>query len=311
MTTPRYVFVGGLQRSGTTLLGRILAQHSQIAGLVNTGRPGGEGQFIQDVFPTDLGMGARPLRAGNTVRWAFHPQAHLTEEDLADYPDAGGRLIRSWEGFWDKPNAPVRVEKTPANVMKTRFLQAAIPGSSFIVITRNPIMQALAVRKWAPRTYRIGFGLNKILDHWFAAMETFRTDAPQVDRVLTVTYEELMRNPRTVIDRIQKFIGVPVEPLDLAAIGERSHRYRLYWARMSGDAPGAPFVSTIPLRSRLSPLWRQLERAVVDARGVGTARKLKAAYSARAAQFGYDLTDVDSFSMTDTTTGSINETAEH
>lgn len=294
-----YLFIGGLQRSGTTLLGRLLAQHSEIAGLVNTGRPGGEGQFVQDVFPTDLGMGARRFRAGNTVRWAWHPEAHLTEVDLPKRPNAAQRLTDAWAPFWDKPGAPVLAEKTPANVMKTRFLQAAFPSASFVIITRNPIMQALAVRKWAPRTWRIGFGLSRIIDHWLTAMETFRIDSEHLDRVMVVSYEELMADPDAVLERVQRFLGVTLEKIDTSSVHERSNLYRDYWLRMSGKAPGTPFISTIPNRSPMSPVARALERVVVTAKGDGTARRIRERYAARIAQFGYSLDDVDTHTPVD------------
>jgi hypothetical protein len=48
----RLVFVGGLHRSGTTLLGRLIAQHPDVSGFAETGVPADEGQHLLSVYPT-------------------------------------------------------------------------------------------------------------------------------------------------------------------------------------------------------------------------------------------------------------------
>ncbi len=53
----KYVFVCGLQRSGTSLLGRNVARLENCTGLTNTGVFMDEGQFIQDVYPIDNDLG--------------------------------------------------------------------------------------------------------------------------------------------------------------------------------------------------------------------------------------------------------------
>ena len=48
-----FVFVCGLQRSGTTMLYRYLGEHPSIAALEGTPRPANEGQHNQCVYPAD------------------------------------------------------------------------------------------------------------------------------------------------------------------------------------------------------------------------------------------------------------------
>jgi len=136
----RYVFVCGLHRSGTTLLTRNIARMPGCTGFANTGAIEDEGQFLQDVYPTDQQL-------GGLGRFGFNAQAHLTEKSrLLTRPNID-RLRRSWDSHWDQ-NKSIFVEKTPGNLIMTRFLQKTFPNSYFIVIKRHPIAVSLASQKW-------------------------------------------------------------------------------------------------------------------------------------------------------------------
>ena len=67
-----YVFVCGLPRSGTSVLGRNIARLENCTGLTNTGVLEDEGQFLQDVYPVASDH-------GGDGRFGFDPRMHLTE----------------------------------------------------------------------------------------------------------------------------------------------------------------------------------------------------------------------------------------
>lgn len=68
----KHLFIGGLHKSGTSLLSRILADHPQISCFANTGAPEDEGQHLQSVY--------RPARFhGGPGKFGFSPEAHLTD----------------------------------------------------------------------------------------------------------------------------------------------------------------------------------------------------------------------------------------
>ncbi|MEP6640740.1 MAG: sulfotransferase [Gaiellales bacterium] len=54
---PVLVFVGGLHRSGTSLVHRCLASHPEVSGFSDTGVPEDEGQHLQTVYPPDFRLG--------------------------------------------------------------------------------------------------------------------------------------------------------------------------------------------------------------------------------------------------------------
>ena len=237
----KMIFVGGLQRSGTTLIGRVLAEHPGVTGLTGTGTREDEGQFVQRVYPNDHEMGRRLTSVGQAVRWAFHPEAHLTEEDVSDPDRVREDLLNAWTPYMEDKSASSLVEKSPSNLMKTRFLQAVFPDAGFVVITRHPIAQALAVRKWGTYPMRSGFRLGRIVQHWLLAMETFRDDSSFLVNRVTCSYEQLVASPARTIQDFFGAVSLDSPDLQLGVTQESTLRYAAYSHRFRNrDAGGVP-----------------------------------------------------------------------
>lgn len=282
------VFIGGLQRSGTTLVGNLLAQHPAATGLVGTPTAENEGQFVQDVYLDDHRLG--DSRRGRGIRWAYHPKAHLTENDAE--PDAGSRLLACWEPYWQDPAAALAVEKSPSNVTRTRFLQAAFADARFIVVTRHPVIQALAVRKWGENRHRIGLGLTEIIDHWFAAMDVFAADRGALAAVQVVRYEDLVADPQPRLASLAAFAGLPPAPLDTADVAPRDGSYLRYWQYFSGADRSAGFQALMPRRKASSIVPRTAEQLIAGTLGRRTASEVERRFGDRMAAFGYRMEDL-------------------
>ncbi len=274
-----------MQRSGTTLLGRLLAQHPDAAGLSGTHTDEDEGQFVQDVYADDH-------RMGGPTRWAFHPQAHLTEQDVAESSVARDSLSKAWAPYVTDSDASVLIEKSPSNLTKTRWLRAVFPDSTFVVVTRHPAIQALAIQKWSGIGGSAGFGIEKRVDHWRHAMSTFRSDAAGLGDVWVVRYESLVAQPREVLDALAASIGLARFDFDVSSVRDQSSKYVDYWNAMR-DAPrgwshppvvigGFGFPGSYTGRRALSRLYWGT-RAAADREII--ARK----YSVAAADWGYDV----------------------
>ena len=249
----RLVFVAGLHRSGTSPTARLLSAHPQVSGLTATGQKEDEGQHLQDVYPA-----AR--MHGGAGRFAFSDASHLTEHSPLVSAHNAERLLAQWQPYWDL-SRPVLVEKSPPNLVMTRFLQALFPQARFLVVVRHPVVVALSTSKWAGFT-----SLGRLVEHWVRAHEIFLADAPHLERLHVLTYERLVGDPARALDEVGAFLGldgpIPRESVD----GRRSSAYAQRWAA---------------LQASRNPLHRR------------SLARMRRDYGTRIARFGYDLDDLD------------------
>jgi len=116
----RPIVVVGAPRSGTTVLGQLLARHPQLAHLEEprlTWRYGNDGKSDR-LLPAD----ARPEVC-----------THIRRTFAAAVRNAGRRRL---------------VEKTPSNSLRMGFVERVLPGCVFIHIIRNGTESTLAIRRF-------------------------------------------------------------------------------------------------------------------------------------------------------------------
>ncbi|GAB3284791.1 sulfotransferase family protein [Microbacterium lacusdiani] len=287
----RIAFIGGLQRSGTTLLGRLIAAHPDAAGLVGTHTPEDEGQFVQDVVIDDHRMAKEQAGwIGGISHWAFHPAAHMDEADAKRIPDAAARMLAGWQPYWSRPEAELYVEKSPSNLGRMRFLQEAFPRSTSIVISRHPVTQALATRKWTHPAARIGLDFEQLIDHWCVAMEMFEADQPHLRESLLVKYEDLIAKPDATMSAVGAFLGLRDVGFDVSDVSDRDGVYRRYWSAMRGQ--GERLVPLNPKGGAHREVARILERLIVPTIGRRRLARTIERYEPRIARFGYSFEDL-------------------
>jgi hypothetical protein len=228
----RLVFLGGVHRSGTTLLADLLGEHPNMSALSETGVWHDEGQFLQDVYPT-------ALDCGGPGKFAFNARARLTEADATGIdgtgPDAlAAQILGAWTPYWNLQRRYL-VEKSPPNLLRFRYLQALFPDAHFIAIVRHPVAVAYATAGWAKTP------VAELLEHWLVAHEAFERDRPAVHRLTFLRYEDLVRDVPGTLATVCASLGVEPFVPDTEVRPDTNERYLRRW-RHSRVSPLHPRV---------------------------------------------------------------------
>lgn len=202
------IFVVGPPRSGTTLLMRMLAAHSQIYSRAEPHllTPLAHLGFYDsvDAAPFDH------LQAAQSVR-AFVADLPRGEADYLDacrgYMDVlYGRMLASRGA-----GKTYFVDKTPANALVLPFISKVYPDARYVVLTRHPaaVFSSYA-NSFFDGDYEAARRFNPILDRYVPAMARFlRAGAVPL---VQVGYEALVQQPEVEMQRVCDFIGVGFEP---------------------------------------------------------------------------------------------------
>jgi hypothetical protein len=252
----RLIFIAGLHRSGTSVLFRSIRDHPQVSGFENTPSPEDEGMHLQSVYHPSG-------HYGGGGRFGFHPEAHLTEASPLITEENRRKLFAEWGHYWDLEK-PYLLEKSPPNLIRTRFLQAMFPGAYFIVAVRHPIAVSYATRAWY-RAVKVNWvPLPQLIEHWMVCHEIFQEDSAHLENVFILKYEHFVARPEHHLGRIYAFLGLEDHPTTQEV---RPHVNEKYFAKWRGRAEN------------------RLSRHTVDT--------LIGKHEARANRFGYSLIDLE------------------
>lgn len=221
----KYLFVCGLQRSGTSVLARNIGKLQNCTVFKRTGAVEDEGQYLQDVYPTNNEL-------GGTGWYGFDPQAHLTESSPLLTPENVARLKRSWHKYWNNEKQ-ICVEKTPGNLLMTRFLQAAFPNSYFVVIKRHPVAVSMANQRWkkSMASLRMGF------EHWLHCYGLYEEDKKYLEHLYELRYEDYINDPSRYHREIAAFVGTGVSADEMEELaGAHNRKYLDRWSRCLSDS---------------------------------------------------------------------------
>lgn len=225
------VFIIGLHRSGTTLVERILGGHPELAA-------GGETHDIR----TQLRRASGLHYGGDLDLRVVQARAGL------DYQAIGDGYLRGMA--WRRQGRRLFTDKLPSNYLNLGFIARALPTARFIHLVRDPLQVGLSSLRTLFGTacaysydqldfvhhYRNYRGL---MAHWRGLLG---------ERLLDVSYEDLVRRPEQESARIAAFCGLEYRP-SMLAIGERKEAVSTASSELMRDG----------IRSDRGEIWRAYE----------------------------------------------------
>ncbi len=191
---PRRIFIVGLPRSGTTLIERVLAAHSQVQAL---------GELKTFGVTTH-----RLSRAGNVRRLAPEVIAAAAQLDPLEIAE-----VYSSETAFLNDGRPYVIDKLPANHEYAGLIRLAFPDAIIVALDRNP-MDALfgAYKVMFTGAYGWSYSQDDLAAHYghFRDMMSYWKQVLG-DGLIEVSLEAVIRDPETEIRRLVEACGLPFE----------------------------------------------------------------------------------------------------
>ncbi|MEM1114615.1 MAG: aspartyl/asparaginyl beta-hydroxylase domain-containing protein [Pseudomonadota bacterium] len=172
-----------------------------------------EGQHVEGF------AGPVPLELG--LVHFFSENEMFTDMDAYDWPG----IRRVWEAQWEanNPQATIRVEKSPPNVVRMGMLDTVFPDAYFIVSWRNPYAMAEGILRNNPKAQIAQAGRHALRMLRYARENTERYG----DRMVAMSYEEIAAAPQSLLDRLVQLLP-EIGPLRVEAASEIVVKGSLY-----------------------------------------------------------------------------------
>ena len=188
---PSPIFIVGQPRTGTTLLERIVTSHSDIESA------GELQQFSLSSFRV----------SGGVERGRWSPEA-IEVYSQADPQAIGAEYIRASRPM--RTGAPRFVDKLPGNYLLAPLIAKALPQAKIIHLVRNPMDSCFSSYKQLfADAYLHSYDQKEMARHYVRyhkLMEQWRSMMPE--RILDVSYEELVQNVEVNSRRVIDFLGL-------------------------------------------------------------------------------------------------------
>jgi hypothetical protein len=249
---PSVVFIVGLQKSGTTLMTRLLNRTGLVALPWN-----GEGN---DFWGNEPPFSPTEHPAGAVYQRHRGERGHEIGADDAT-PELRELLARRLRELPDMAT-PVIANKNPYNVVRLPWLRALFPNARIIAMVRRPVPNVFSLLKKHSESEAIVAGpedgwwgvkpagwrdhveddvIERCAWQWATVNRKLEVDRPYVDDV--VAYHDLCRDPTAIVERVLD--GPLVEPLPVTRCfddeflrgSELRSKNRYFWKPVPDDEP--------------------------------------------------------------------------
>ena len=185
---PQPVFILGMFRSGSTLLEQVLGSHSQVTA-------GGEMEMVARIAQ---GLGWDPAAIAAAPAGTIDEYAHA-------YLQRIGTMF---------PGARIVTDKRPDNFWFVGLIKRMFPGARILNTVRHPLDTLVSVwTQYLSSTLAYGYSPEDIASHLFAERRMMaHWERLYPGDILSVPYEQLVKNPEAEIRRVLSFLNLPFEP---------------------------------------------------------------------------------------------------
>ena len=190
---PQPIFIIGMPRSGTTLLDRVMSNHSQVTSA---------GEL------DDFG---RQLRLASNHRITLDEHVVHALPGL-DYKEIGRGYLAQTQ--WRANGAGFYIDKLPRNWMVAGLIRRALPQARILHLVREPMDVCFSnYRALLGEAFAYSYDLDALAAHYLQYRQVMAYwHSTMQGQILDVSYSELVRNPEYVIRRIFAFCGLEWEP---------------------------------------------------------------------------------------------------
>lgn len=192
---PTPIFIVGMHRSGTTLIERMLAGHSQ----------------VQDAGETYAF--AEEMKLATNQAAGLVLDAPLVEAAAAaDFQQVA--LGYAKRAAWLARGKPFFTEKLPTNFLHLGFIAKALPSAKILHLARNPMDTCFSnLRTLFSEAAPYSYDQTELADYCVGAHRLMRWWQEVLgDRMLVVDYQQLVTDFPRQAERIARFCGLKLEP---------------------------------------------------------------------------------------------------
>jgi hypothetical protein len=215
----RHIFIGGCDRSGTTMLGAMLASGD---GYIATPESNFKNRLLESPLNIFGPMDSRAVIQSISNHWRFRiwglqlSSEFIELNETSSFADILDNLVQLYASAHGTNGATAWIDHSPDNIAYIGQLRTLYPDAKFIHLARDGRAVASSVMplNWGPNTIttaakwwkqRVGKGL--------AAEKEFPAD------VLRVKYEDVVLQPEAALRRICNFCGLEYSPAMVAGKG--------------------------------------------------------------------------------------------
>ncbi len=202
---PMPIFIVGMPRSGTTLLERILGNHSQVT-------PAGE---LADF--------------SRQWRWVADQHGHkLLDQAMVgaagaiDFAEVGRRYLEQTQ--WRASGRPWYVDKLPPNFMLAGFIRRALPQARIVHMGRDPMDLCFSnYRALFGDAFAYSYDLNTLIAHHLQYRRLMRHwHEVMPGAVHDVEYTALVQDTEVTTRALLDYCGLPFEPGCIDTVSNRA-----------------------------------------------------------------------------------------